>query len=162
MIDEADRREMTEALLTYCRGIDRLDAERVRAAFVPGAELEGYGPDVMTIETFAEYALASLGRSYRATQHRVSNIFVEETGDGARLEAYVLASHHAVGTDGESDTMLTFAGRYIDTMARHDGGWRIARRILRHDWSTLAPVTSAARPTWIQSGRAGSPDPLDS
>lgn len=160
-IDVDAHRQITDALLTYCRGIDRLDAASVRAAFHPGAVLEGYGPEPMTVEVFVEHALPSLGASYAATQHRVSNLFVEEHPDGARLEAYVLASHYARGKDGDPDRLMTFAGRYVDTVTRRDGAWRIAHRHLRHDWSTVDEVESAHRPTWIQSGRGGTADPLD-
>lgn len=161
MIDLEAHRQITDALLTYCRGIDRLDAAAVSAAFHPGAELAGYGPEVMSIEVFVEHALPSLGAKYAATQHRVSNLFVEQTDDGARLEAYVLASHYEPGIDGVSDQLMTFAGRYIDTVTQRGGEWRIAHRHLRHDWSTIEEVDSAHRPTWIQSGRGGTPDPLD-
>lgn len=159
MIDHDAHRQITDALLTYCRGIDRLEPDTVLAAFHPGAELEGYGPEVMTIEVFVEHALASLGAKYSATQHRVSNLFVEEHPDGARLEAYVLASHFETSDDG--DRLMTFAGRYVDVVTERDGAWRIAHRSLRHDWSTEESVRSAHRPSWIQSGRGGTPDPLD-
>lgn len=39
----AARAEITAALLRYTRGIDRLDAPTIVAAFHPGAVLEGYG-----------------------------------------------------------------------------------------------------------------------
>ncbi len=92
----------------------------------------------------------------------MSNLFVEEEADGAaRLEAYVLASHYERTPDGQSDRLMTFAGRYIDRVTQQGGVWRIAHRHLRHDWSTVESVDSAHRPTWIQSGRGGTPDPLD-
>lgn len=160
-IDVDAHRRITDALLTYCRGIDRLDAAAVSAAFHPGAVLEGYGPEPMTIEVFVEHALPSLGTKYVATQHRVSNLFVEDHLDGARLEAYVLASHYERGADGESDRLMTFAGRYVDLVTQQGGSWKIAHRHLRHDWSTVEDVSSAHRPTWIQSGRGGTADPLD-
>lgn len=161
-IDVDAHRQITDALLTYCRGIDRLDGKTVSAAFHPGAELEGYGPEPMSIEVFVEHALPSLGAKYVATQHRVSNLLVEDHPDGARLEAYVLASHYSRGDDGDDgDQLMTFAGRYVDTVTQRNGAWRIAHRHLRHDWSTIEQVDSAHRPTWLQSGRDGTPDPLD-
>jgi len=82
-----------DCLLSYTRGIDRLDAECVSSAFHPGAILHNYGPDPMTVENFVEYALPSLRKRYVATQHRVSNIRVEIVGGRALVESYVLAFH---------------------------------------------------------------------
>ena len=49
------RVEITDALLRYCRGIDRLDPVSVQSAFHPGAELCDYGPEPLSIEAFVEH-----------------------------------------------------------------------------------------------------------
>jgi SnoaL-like domain len=159
VIDSAGRQEIEDALLSYCRGIDRLDPEAVRAAFHPGAMLHGYAPEPTSIEAFVDRALVSLGTKFTATQHRISNTRVEQTADGARSESYVLASH--VQTTDEGQRLHTFAGRYVDRFTHRDGRWRIEQRTLRHDWSTITPVTETMTGAWVQSGRQGSPDPLD-
>ncbi|MFN3258591.1 MAG: nuclear transport factor 2 family protein [Ilumatobacter sp.] len=159
MFDVSSRQQIHDALLSYCRGIDRLDAGAVSAAFHPGAQLEGYAPTVMSIETFVEHALASLGAKFTATQHRISNTRIEETDGGARVETYVLASH--VQTSDGGDRLLTFAGRYIDRATERDGQWRIEHRTLRHDWSKIEEIAEPMTGAWVQSGRAGTPDPLD-
>ena len=87
------RIEIQDRLLSYTRGIDRLDADLVRSAFHPDAQLVDYGPNPMSIEEFAAYAISSLRERFVATQHRVSNIRVEIEGNNAVLEAYVLAYH---------------------------------------------------------------------
>ena len=47
-------KQITDWLLSYTRGIDRLDPEAIIAAFHPGALLEGYQPDALVpIEDFA-------------------------------------------------------------------------------------------------------------
>ena len=48
------RAEIVDCLLSYTRGIDRLDKESVISAFHPGATLNNYGPDPMSIEDFVE------------------------------------------------------------------------------------------------------------
>ena len=96
MIDSQElsqRAEIVDALLSYTRGIDRLDKESVISAFHPGAILNNYGPEPMPIEDFVEYALPSLKQRYYATQHRVSNIRIEIKEDKALVESYVLAYH---------------------------------------------------------------------
>ncbi len=152
-----DRTAITEALLTYCRGIDRLDPDLVAAAFHPGAELVDYRPEPMTIEQFAPYAVESLGKRFVATQHRISNLAIELDGDRAKAEAYVMAFHVEAGDAGR--ILHTFNGRYVDHHERRDGAWRIAERFLRVDWTTVEPITGEMAGTWVASGRAGSPDP---
>ena len=152
------RNSIEDALRSYCRGIDRLHAPSISAAFHPGAALVDYGPQPLTIEQFVENALASLARKFVVTQHRLSNVTVEVTGDRALVEAYVLA-YHVEGT-GDERRLHTFSGRYIDRFEARNGEWRIAQRTLRNDWSTVAPMGESMSGSWIASGRAGSPDPI--
>jgi hypothetical protein len=152
------RQQIHDALLTYCRGIDRLDPEAIAAAFHPGAELIDYGAETLTIEAFAEYAVASLGKRFRATQHRISNTRIEFDGDRALVETYVLAYHVEPTDDG--DVLHTFDGRYIDRFECRDGAWLIASRTLRNDWSKVEPIDAPMRGAWVASGRGGSPDPI--
>ena len=52
MIDSRElsqRAEIVDALLSYTRGIDRLDKESVISAFHPGATLNNYGSDPMPV-----------------------------------------------------------------------------------------------------------------
>lgn len=147
-----------DALRSYCRGIDRLHAPSIEAAFHPGATLVDYGPAPLTIEVFVQHAVASLGKRFAATQHRLSNITVEIDGDVARVESYVLAFHVEKGDGGPR--LHTFAGRYIDRFEQRGGDWRITQRVLRNDWSSVAAMGDAMTGTWIAGGRDGSPDPI--
>tara|TARA_B100000902_G_C27294577_1_gene909176 strand:+ start:1704 stop:2201 length:498 start_codon:yes stop_codon:yes gene_type:complete len=147
------RAEIVDALLSYTRGIDRLDKESVISAFHPGATLNNYGPEPMSIEEFVEYALPSLEKRYAATQHRVSNIRVEISQDRALVESYVLAYHIE---SGEGPTRLhTFNGRYIDTFTLLDGHWKINERSLRNDWSKVENIDEemAGASVWVMSDR---------
>lgn len=149
------------ALRSYCRGIDRLDGALVAAAFHAGAELIDYGPETLRIETFVEHAIASLGRRFVATQHRLSNVTIEidASSTHAKVEAYVLAFH--VQEDNAKQLLHTFNGRYIDRFELRGGAWKIARRTLRNDWSRVETIHTTMSGTWVPSGRGGMPDPLD-
>tara|TARA_Y100000746_G_C15374913_1_gene395787 strand:+ start:90 stop:593 length:504 start_codon:yes stop_codon:yes gene_type:complete len=153
------RAEIVDCLLSYTRGIDRLDKESVISAFHPGATLNNYGPDPMSIEDFVEYALTSLQKRYSATQHRVSNIRVEIDGDRALVESYVLAYH--VESEEDSKRLHTFNGRYIDTFTYSDRQWKISERSLRNDWSRVEDITDemAGSSVWVASGR-NTDDPI--
>ena len=156
MIDSQElsqRVEIVDALLSYTRGIDRLDKESVISAFHPGAILNNYGPEPMPIEDFVEYALPSLKQRYSATQHRVSNIRIEIKEDRALVESYVLAYH--VKSSESSKQLHTFNGRYIDTFALRDAHWKISERFLRNDWSKVDDITEemAGSSVWVKSSR---------
>jgi|TARA_B100001758_G_C18248450_1_gene524479 hypothetical protein len=155
----SQRAEIVDALLSYTRGIDRLDKESVISAFHPGAILNNYGPEPMPIEDFVEYALPSLKQRYSATQHRVSNIRIEIKEDRALVESYVLAYH--VKSSESSKQLHTFNGRYIDTFALRDAHWKISERFLRNDWSKVDDITEemAGSSVWVKS-RRDADDPI--
>ena len=162
MIDSRElsqRAEIVDALLSYTRGIDRLDKESVILAFHPGAILNNYGPEPMPIEDFVEYALPSLEQRYSATQHRVSNIRIEISQDNALVESYVLA--YNIEADEGSKRLHTFNGRYIDTFKNLDGQWKISERSLRNDWSKVEDITTemAGSSVWVASSR-NTDDPI--
>ena len=145
------RVEIHDRLLSYTRGIDRLDSDLVLSAFHPGALLYDYGPDPMSVEDFASYAIPSLGKRFVATQHRVSNIRIEIDGDLAVLEAYVL-SYHVQESEGER-ILHTFNGRYIDECSLREGAWKIHKRTLRKDWTKVEKIDEEMSGTWPSSAR---------
>ena len=158
MTDFELRSSIEDALRSYCRGIDRLHGPSIQAAFHPGAMLLDYGPQPLPIETFVDYAVASLGRRFVATQHRISNTTVERKPDHAIVETYVHATH--VEANNEGKRLHTFVGRYIDRFEERDGAWKIAQRTLRNDWSTVAPMGDPMPGTYVASGRGDAADPI--
>jgi len=145
------REEILDRLLAYTRGIDRLDEESLLSAFHSGAIMCDYGPEPMTIEDFATYALPSLRNRFIATQHRVSNIRIEIDEHTAVVESYVLAYHVQVAEDGK--VLHTFNGRYIDEYSLRDGQWKIHQRTLRKDWSKVETIDEEMGGTWPSSAR---------
>lgn len=143
-------KQIRGALLSYCRGIDRLDLNTLMAAFHPGAMLEGYGSKAYAVERFAPFAISGLRGSYEATQHRLSNTTIERHGDKARVETYVLAFHVVAGQERQ---LVTFNGRYIDDFEKRKGLWRIRTRRLRHDWSSTEPLQKPMPGTFVKSAR---------
>ncbi len=154
------RASIDDALRSYCRGIDRLHAPAIEAAFHLDAMLEGYGRDEPTpIGVFVPNVLASLRAKFVATQHRLSNVTIEIDGTIALVESYVLA-YHVMSGAGDERTLLTFNGRYIDRFEERDSVWKIARRALRVDWSDVSPMGTPMAGAYIPSGRDGTTDPI--
>ena len=121
-----DKQAITETLLRYFRGVDRLDEELVRSCFHPDATDE-HGSFSGGRDELIEWAFRLL-RRYDTTFHHAGNILVDLVADHrARSETYGLA-HHRSG-DGEPRHNLITAFRFIDDFERRDGTWRIARRV---------------------------------
>jgi hypothetical protein len=66
------------------------------------------------------------------TQHILGQSVIVLDGDSARVETQVIAYHRIDMGEGERDTCI--GGRYLDRMAKRDGEWRIARRVMLYDW----------------------------
>src|SRR4051812_34013002 len=130
--------EIREVVLRYCRGLDRLDADLLRSAYVPGA-LDDHGVFVGDAAEFCERVLASHSR-YDASMHCVLNHLVELDGpDDARGEAYVLA--HVLRKDDEGVPVHdAWWGRYADRYERRGGGGGTAPRAAVQEWTRREPL----------------------
>lgn len=154
----ADRQAIRDVVLTYCRGIDRLDRSLVASCFHPDAS-DTHGSFQGTIEQFIEWAFALLNR-YDATMHVVANHLATIDDDRAVAETYGIAYHRS--SDPDPRRNLTVGFRYIDRFERRENGsWKIARRIATTEWVT-APANGSDWPIPSDSavGRRDRSDPL--
>ena len=121
----ADRHEVEEVLVDYCRMLDRMDLEGLSRLFTTDCEVI-FGPDSRLRATGRENLRRSMERMWRwrRTAHHLSNVRIWSDGeDAARAESYVHAWHEA--PDG---TTAEVFGIYRDRLVRVCGAWRIARR----------------------------------
>lgn len=154
----ADRRAIHDLVLTYCRGIDRLDRELVTGCFHPDAT-DTHGSFHGSVSEFVDWAFGLLGR-YDATMHLVANHLATVRGSAAVAETYGVAHHRS--SDPDPRRNLTVGFRYLDRLERrNDGPWLIARRIATTEWVT-APVAGSDWPIPDDSavGRRDRSDPL--
>jgi SnoaL-like domain len=133
----ADRLAIAETLARYCRGIDRCDAALLAAVFTAEAHLD-YGSGAAPIGETIAGLMAGLG-SMRLTQHNITNTVMEVTGTTARAETNCVALHLIPAPEGEIE--LVVGGRYLDTLVKQDGAWRIAERLYVMDWNRTQPST---------------------
>jgi SnoaL-like domain len=155
----ADRLAIAETLARYCRGIDRCDAGLLAAVFTPDAHCD-YGSGAAPIGETIAGLMAGLG-SMRLTQHNITNTVMQVTGNVARAETNCVALHLIPTPDGEIE--LVVGGRYLDTLVKHDGAWRIAERLYVMDWNRTQPSTMQLEgglfDTLQRRGARGSADP---
>jgi len=132
-----DRQEITDLGATYCRALDRLDADLLRSVYFSDAEesrgfYEG-GPD-----GFVEFAMNIL-KAHDANQHMLGQSLIEIQGEVAYGELYFMAFHRTTNKQGEKEDFWV-GGRYIDRYEKRKGIWKIAFRSEVNDWTSTRPA----------------------
>jgi hypothetical protein len=154
-----DKQAIREAVLRYCRGVDRLDMDMVRSAYHPGG-IDHHTGFSGPIEDYVVWVEAGL-RRFDGTTHIVGNHYAEIDGDVAVTETYGQAVHWGTPADDPRRNFTT-GFRYVDHMARRDGRWAIVERWAVREW-TFSDVgrplpKEGAGPT----GRRDGEDPVQS
>jgi hypothetical protein len=153
--DFAARRDITDAVHRYMRGLDRLDPKLQRTAFHDDAWVDCglMAGDADAFVAFAQDLLSGM----EATHHLLGQVRIELQGERALGECYFQAWH---GTRDAAGAVrdLFIAGRYVDEYAYKNDEWRIAKRKLITDWVKDDPADHgfyAANPTTNRAGRRG-------
>lgn len=136
----ASKDAIRELMYSYARGIDRCDVDRLHSIYWPDAT-DDHGFFVGNAIEFADSVVPQLRGSMHRTMHNITNISVEfESDDLARAETWCIALHEYDGEDGVEE--LFVGGRYLDTVERREGEWKIAKRISMIDWNQTRGSTS--------------------
>jgi hypothetical protein len=144
----SDRQQILDCVNLYNRGLDRLDADLIRAAYHPDG-IDHHGPFLGTVDEFVPFAI-EVEATFAATHHGISTHHCEIDGDVAHAESYV---HFFVQMKGKP-VIGAGGGRYIDRLERRDGKWAIAVRRLAMDWTFEVPSSEWLGPDWAKfSGR---------
>lgn len=124
--DEIERMmAVTDALLTYTRGIDRRDADLITAAYHKGA-YDNHGPFQGTAEKFVEWAMAGQKANF-GSHHGLTNVVMHfESRTKAKVESRVVDRSLFKDKKTGKEKITWFAGRYLDEVEQRDGVWRIA------------------------------------
>ncbi len=148
-----DREAIRESVFRYCRGIDRVDEEALRASYWPDAS-DCHGAYRGSATGFIDAALPKLRQSSRMIHH-VGNLSIELRGRQAAVETYFLAWQRDRRADGtEQETFL--AGRYVDRFDKRGDEWRVAARVVVYDW--VQPMGDA--PAALEVDRFGPRTPI--
>ena len=153
-----DHHEIRQLLARYAHGCDRGDATVMGGVYAEES-WDDHGPNKCDGRSFAAIITDDLVAHGTMCSHLMGQSLIIVDGDAARAETYFLAS--ISNRPGDPDaTMHQLGGRYIDTLTRAAGTWKIARRICVRDWSASQPV----RADWLQGagfvgGCLGTDDP---
>lgn len=128
-----DRSALAELMSRYCRTLDDIDLEGLRACVTDDlhAEHGGMIPPIDGAEAFlavVSHAPATIQR----WQHYVSNLEVDVDGDAAKVWTFLHAWHEV--DLGAGYQLVPAGGRYEVDAVRTPDGWRIARLNVHHTW----------------------------
>jgi hypothetical protein len=137
----ADRQAISDVLMTYSRGIDRLDRDLLLSVYHEDA-IDDHGVFVGTPEEFVDWAIAMHTATHLSHQHCIFNVTCDLDGDVAHTESYYMF----VGMNRAGDPLAMTGGRYIDRMEKRDGRWAIAARVCVRDWAPLERVPESMDP----------------
>jgi SnoaL-like domain len=140
-----DRQAIYDAIVRYCRGVDRSDPDLVLAAFHDDAIDNHFGVILPFREAIGTLKAARAGGgppSKTTTMHNICNVLIELDGDIARCESYVMVMARLPQDSGGAIDWL-HAGRYVDRFERRNGEWRIAYRTVVYDLERFDEVVPA-------------------
>jgi hypothetical protein len=90
--------------------------------------------------------------------HMVGDSIIDFAGaDSAFVETQVLV--HQQRLDERGPFLETFGGRYVDRFERRDGEWKIADRLVVHDWDKVERIAAAFPVDKFTDGVRGVGDP---
>ncbi len=133
-----DKQAITEALMRYCRGVDRKDRAEFEAAYWPDAT-DDHVKYVGGVQGVIDFTFAAVSKM--RTQHMLGNILIEMRGPHrAVCESYVHAYHEADAFFGMQEMVI--GARYLDVFEKRGKEWRIIHRKVVVDYYKTAPATS--------------------
>jgi hypothetical protein len=152
----ADRAQIQDVMFRWCRAVDRLDFDAIKAVFHADA-VDSHGMFEGGVDALIDW-LRERHRTMPFATHSVSNMLIEFSGDDCALvETYCLVAqrHSAEGAAsiaaiagkdaarGRPIDVLAFA-RYVDRFERRASLWRISHRTVVWDYVTSHEVAESA------------------
>ncbi|EPX82270.1 hypothetical protein Salmuc_03058 [Salipiger mucosus DSM 16094] len=154
-----DHEDIRQAIYAYARGIDRGDATLLDPAFHEDAEDDHGNFRGTKHDALAAFAKSAKNPAVSSSVHHIGNILIDLRGDVADVETYFMASQRRE-EDGKHWIRMR-VGRYLDRFEKRDGIWRVARRKVIDDWSSLDELAQPAREVGPDNnhGTRGADDP---
>ncbi|MSO90798.1 MAG: nuclear transport factor 2 family protein [Acetobacteraceae bacterium] len=166
----ADRFQIEQAMLRYCRGVDRKEWDLVRAAYHSDA-YDDHGNYKGDIPGFVQ-SVIDRHQTIEQSTHAISNMLIEFAGqDFAVVETYFhVNQRHAPGDaalyaaivrgpmpTAEQALEVETVGRYVDHFTRRDGAWKIAHRTVVFELTRAqaAAPGGGLQKNWVTAQRNG-------
>ncbi|MDE2403706.1 MAG: nuclear transport factor 2 family protein [Sphingomonadales bacterium] len=130
LADLLDRDAIRRCVVRLARGEDRRNPDLIRGCWWPEAKFD-YGVYNGDFDAYLAWVVPGAD-AIKDTQHLLGQTHIELEGALARAETHVFSYHRVDAGHGDRDTCI--GGRYLDTMAKRDGEWRIIDRVMLYDW----------------------------
>lgn len=133
-----DHHDIRQLLATYCHGCDRGDEVEMAGTYSADS-WDDHGARKMDGRRFSIETVEESLRTTTVVSHLLGQSLIRVEGDRAGAETYFIATvRYPTADRGEIHNQL--GGRYVDTLVREEGTWRIQRRICVREWSLSQPV----------------------
>jgi hypothetical protein len=149
-----DKQEIHDALMRYCRGVDRCDEDLMRSVYHEDARAFG----APAWEFVKEFIPANRDAT-SFTVHAIQNLMIDVQGDEAFSEAYFVT--YVGRPDGGVEYVDAFCGRYIDRWEKRHGRWAVAHRETAREWARANalgldefPIPPSEEGTFLQPKRS--------
>jgi hypothetical protein len=128
--------EIRRVLLSYCRGVDRVDLEMIRDCYWPDA-VDRHGPFSGTRDEFVTFLTTLLPR-HTMTMHHVGNTLIEfdDSDEGTACAETYAVGYHSGEPPGDIRWNYAAGFRYVDRFERRNGLWKFAARTTVIEWAT--------------------------
>jgi hypothetical protein len=145
LLELSHRAQIQDALLRYCRGVDRKAFDLMRSAYHEDA-CDDHGPYKGDIPGLIEWVRRRHGQ-VEQSQHMLTNCLIELNGEVAAVETYAIIFQRLVDDSGDPlarrETVMTT--RYVDRFELRDE-WRIAQRVVVLETVRSELVVAAGAP----------------
>jgi ketosteroid isomerase-like protein len=131
--DMLEHYRITKVLNEYCHGCDRLDEARMGGVYLEDS-WDDHGHRKCAGKEFAAQTMVSLVETTNMCSHQLGQSLIKVNGNEAGAETYFIASLR-VPAEGGGEALNQMGGRYVDTLHKVDGQWKIKKRICVRDWS---------------------------
>jgi hypothetical protein len=135
-----DHHEIRKLLAVYCHGCDRGDEPRMASVYLEDS-FDDHGEYKGPGWPFATRVANSWAANNTRCFHSLGQSQITVDGDKAGAETYFIANLTEANENGNEMVNL-MGGRYVDTLLREGGEWKIKDRRCIRDWSFTMEATS--------------------
>ena len=146
-----DHHEIRQLLAEYCHGCDRVDEIHMASVYCAESWDDHGQANRCDGREFARRMTADMAASGALCSHQLGQSLIRLHGDKAGAETYFVATVKYPG----KDSLHQLGGRYIDTLERANGAWRIKKRTCVRDWSISHPIAA----DWLAEAGFVGPSP---
>lgn len=140
LIEMLDHYEIRKTLSEYCHSCDRCDEARMASAYLTDS-WDNHGSVQASGPEFARVMTQIVLERTDTLHHLLGQSLINVEGDRAGAETYFITVAKETRDDGVV-LCNQLGGRFVDTLHREGGHWKIKNRVAVRDWSISLPIAS--------------------